>query len=64
MEYITLAPGALMVFAPVIPYIPQGLAMIKEKSSEGFSSYVCLVLLVCNSVTYYFLVIVKIVDRN
>ena len=38
--------------------------MIKEKSSEGFSSYVCLVLLVCNSVTYYFLVIVKIVDRN
>jgi len=41
-------PSLLFVAAPIAPYIPQAMKMREKKSSEGFSPYVCLVLLLAN----------------
>ncbi|XP_040841097.1 solute carrier family 66 member 2 isoform X2 [Ochotona curzoniae] len=41
------AAGA-MVFGGVVPYIPQYRQIRRTQSAEGFSTYVCLVLLVAN----------------
>lgn len=42
-----VAAGA-MVFGGVVPYIPQYRDIRRTQNAEGFSSYVCLVLLVAN----------------
>ncbi|XP_058475419.1 solute carrier family 66 member 2 isoform X2 [Solea solea] len=42
-----IAAGA-MVFGGVVPYIPQYRDIRRTQNAEGFSSYVCLVLLVAN----------------
>lgn len=41
------AAGA-MVFGGVVPYIPQYRDIRRTQNAEGFSTYVCLVLLVAN----------------
>ncbi|XP_030067831.1 solute carrier family 66 member 2 isoform X3 [Microcaecilia unicolor] len=41
------AAGA-MVFGGVVPYIPQYRDIKRTQNAEGFSSYVCLMLLVAN----------------
>lgn len=47
-ELITwLAVGA-MVFGGVVPYIPQYRKIRRLRDAEGFSTFVCLVLLVAN----------------
>lgn len=42
-----VAAGA-MVFGGVVPYIPQYRDIRRSQNAEGFSTYVCLVLLVAN----------------
>ncbi|KAA8586117.1 hypothetical protein FQN60_007686 [Etheostoma spectabile] len=42
-----VAAGA-MVFGGVVPYIPQYRDIRRTQNAEGFSTYVCLVLLVAN----------------
>ncbi|TKS88972.1 PQ-loop repeat-containing protein 1 [Collichthys lucidus] len=42
-----IAAGA-MVFGGVVPYIPQYRDIRRTQNAEGFSTYVCLVLLVAN----------------
>lgn len=42
-----VAAGA-MVFGGVVPYIPQYRDIRLTQNAEGFSTYVCLVLLVAN----------------
>lgn len=42
-----VAAGA-MVFGGVVPYIPQYREIRRTQRAEGFSTYVCLVLLVAN----------------
>jgi len=37
-----------MIFGGVVPYIPQYRKIRRSRSAEGFSTYVCLVLLVAN----------------
>ncbi|KAM8810787.1 solute carrier family 66 member 2 isoform 3-T3 [Eudromia elegans] len=41
------AAGA-MVFGGVVPYVPQYRDIRRSQNAEGFSTYVCLVLLVAN----------------
>ncbi|CAK8695884.1 solute carrier family 66 member 2-like [Clavelina lepadiformis] len=48
-----IASGA-MVFGGVIPYIPQYRDIKRTENSEGFSTYVCLVLLVANMLRIFF----------
>ena len=42
-----IAAGA-MIFGGVVPYIPQYRDILRTQNAEGFSTYVCLVLLVAN----------------
>lgn len=64
-----VAAGA-MVFGGVVPYIPQYRDIRRTQNAEGFSSYVCLVLLVANilrilfrSETLHFLSFLLHVDK-
>lgn len=43
-----------MMFGGVVPYIPQYLEIRRTENTEGFSLYVCLVLLVANSLRILF----------
>jgi len=48
-----VAAGA-MIFGGVVPYIPQYLDIKKSQNAEGFSTYVCLALLVANTLRILF----------
>jgi hypothetical protein len=48
VELVTWICVGAMVFGGVVPYIPQYRAIRKTKDSEGFSTFVCLVLLISN----------------
>lgn len=47
-EGFTWISVGAMVFGGVVPYIPQYLQIRRSRDAEGFSTYVCLVLLVAN----------------
>ncbi|XP_039255959.1 solute carrier family 66 member 2-like [Styela clava] len=47
------ASGA-MVFGGVVPYVPQYRDIKRSENAEGFSTYVCLVLLVANLLRIFF----------
>ncbi|XP_024920804.1 PQ-loop repeat-containing protein 1 isoform X2 [Cynoglossus semilaevis] len=47
-ELVSWIAGGFMVFGGVLPYIPQYRDIRRTQNAEGFSSYVCLVLLVAN----------------
>lgn len=56
---ITWVSVGAMVFGGIVPYIPQYRKIRRLRDAEGFSTYVCLVLLIANilrilfwSVTY------------
>ena len=48
-----ISSGA-MVIGGVIPYIPQYRAIKRTENADGFSTYVCLVLLVANQLRIFF----------
>nr|XP_002125984.1 PQ-loop repeat-containing protein 1-like isoform X1 [Ciona intestinalis]XP_009861374.1 PQ-loop repeat-containing protein 1-like isoform X1 [Ciona intestinalis] len=48
-----IASGA-MVVGGVVPYVPQYRAIKKSENSDGFSTYVCLVLLIANLLRIFF----------
>lgn len=45
---VTFVSSLFIIFGGVLPYLPQYLQIRQERSSEGFSTKVCLVLLVAN----------------
>ena len=45
---VTWVSVGAMVFGGVVPYIPQYRKIRRLRDAEGFSTYVCLVLLVAN----------------
>lgn len=46
--------SCLMVVGGIIPYIPQYQEIKKTSNTEGFSTWVCLVLLVANILRIFF----------
>ena len=53
----TIASGVFslfMIFGGAAPYIPQYVDVYKSKNAEGFSTFVCLVLLVANTLRIFF----------
>ena len=51
MNVITLvsfAASAAMIFGGVVPYIPQYYDIYKTRNIDGFSTHVCLALLIAN----------------
>ena len=53
-ELVTLISVGGMVLGGIVPYIPQYRKISKTKDVTGFSSYVCLVLLIANILRVYF----------
>ena len=48
ISVVSFAASAAMVFGGVVPYIPQYYDIYKSKHTEGFSTHVCLALLIAN----------------
>lgn len=46
--------AAIMIFGGVIPYIPQYREIYLKEDAEGFSLYVCLALLIANTLRILF----------
>jgi chromate transport protein ChrA len=45
---------AFMATSPLVPYVAQYIEMNRNKTSEGFSTYVCLILLAANILRVFF----------
>lgn len=45
---ITWGSVGAMIFGGIVPYVPQYRKIRRTRDAEGFSTYVCLVLLVAN----------------
>jgi len=50
----TFFASLLMIFGGVVPYIPQYLDISRTKNGEGFSLFVCLTLLIANTLRILF----------
>jgi len=48
-----IASGA-MIFGAIVPYIPQYKEIKRKEDAEGFSLYVCLTLLIANTLRILF----------
>lgn len=48
MELVTWICVGSMIFGGVVPYIPQYRAIKRTRDADGFSTFVCLVLLIAN----------------
>ena len=44
----TFIAGGAMIFGGVVPYVPQYLEIKRTSNAEGFSTFVCLTLIVAN----------------
>ena len=53
-ELVTWVAIGAMIFGGIVPYIPQYRKIRKTRDSEGFSVYVCLVLLIANILRIFF----------
>jgi hypothetical protein len=48
LSFVSLVASGAMIFGGVVPYIPQYRSIQTTRSSEGFSTFVCFILLVAN----------------
>ncbi len=48
LSVVSFAASAAMVFGGVVPYIPQYFDIYKSANTDGFSTDVCLALLIAN----------------
>ena len=48
MTLVSWTASGAMIFGGVVPYIPQYYDIFASKDTDGFSTYVCLALLVAN----------------
>lgn len=46
--------SGFIIFGGLVPYIPQFMEILKTENSEGFSMYVCLALLLANTLRILF----------
>lgn len=53
-DVLTAVAAGAMIFGGVVPYIPQYRVMRRTLSSDGFSPYVCFVLLLANLFRIFF----------
>ncbi|CAF0774640.1 unnamed protein product [Rotaria sordida] len=54
LTFLRIFAQAFIIFGGVIPYIPQYLVIHRTRNAEGFSSYVCLTLLIANIIRIEF----------
>jgi len=53
-DIVSFGAAQLMIFGGIVPYIPQYLEIRRTKNAEGFSTFVCLVLLIANTLRIFF----------
>lgn len=53
-DLLNLALDGLMVFAPIVGYVPQYMDIQKSRNPRGFSTLVCFILLVSNVVRIFY----------
>ncbi|RWS23489.1 PQ-loop repeat-containing protein 1-like protein [Leptotrombidium deliense] len=53
-ELLSYAASTAIIFGGVLPYVPQYLEIKRTENSDGFSTYVCLVLLIANTLRILF----------
>lgn len=54
LQFVTLGCEMAMVFGGVVPYIPQYIQIKQKQTTQGFSLYVCLALLMANTLRILF----------
>ena len=54
MKLIAIGSELAMIFGGVVPYIPQYLSIKRSGNTKGFSLYVCLALIVANTLRILF----------
>jgi hypothetical protein len=52
-QYILTYPNIGMIFAPCIGYVIQCRRMLKDKTAEGFSTYVSFILIIANIIRIF-----------
>lgn len=58
-----VASGA-MIFGAIVPYVPQYKEIKRKEDAEGFSLYVCLTLLIANTLRILFWFVKKKMQDN
>ena len=53
-EVIEGVASLLIIFGGVVPYIPQYIEIRSTRNAEGFSTFVCLTLLIANTLRILF----------
>jgi len=53
-EFLSMIASCLIIFGGVMPYIPQYLDIVRSRKSDGFSLFVCLTLLIANTLRILF----------
>jgi hypothetical protein len=53
-EFLELLASGFIIFGGVVPYIPQYLEINSSRNADGFSTFVCLTLLVANTLRILF----------
>ena len=53
-DLVTFGAAQMMIFGGIVPYIPQYLEIKRTKNAEGFSTFVCLTLLIANTLRILF----------
>lgn len=54
LKLIAFGASTAMVFGGIVPYIPQYLDILQTKNADGFSTHVCLALLLANTLRIFF----------
>jgi len=53
-EFLGMIASCLIIFGGVVPYIPQYLDIMRSRNADGFSLFVCLTLLIANTLRILF----------
>ncbi|XP_072169659.1 solute carrier family 66 member 2-like isoform X2 [Diadema setosum] len=54
INLVSWGASAAMIFGGIVPFIPQYMDIRRSENTDGFSTYVCLVLLIANSLRILF----------
>lgn len=54
LDLVSFIAAMAMVFGGVVPFIPQYLDIRRSKNADGFSTFVCLTLLIANDLRIMF----------
>ena len=54
LDLVSWVASGAMIFGGIVPFIPQYLDIRRTQNTEGFSTHVCLVLIVANTLRILF----------